>query len=312
MKKLIPWIAIPTALALGAALFTYEKAFYHAPKKRSREYEIPDAPLCEDYKQTMDRLVGTLREIPCEEVSIRSFDGTVLRGFYYHVADGAPMQIQFHGYKGTPMRDFCGGNALAREMGQNTLLVEQRAHGTSRRRSICFGIKERRDCLAWVEYAVKRFGAKQKILLSGVSMGAATVLMASELNLPDNVVGIIADCPYSSPREIICKVASDVGYPAKVAYPFLWLGALVYGHFRLDASSAVNAVRNARVPILLIHGEEDDFVPCEMSRKIKAAGGALVRLETFPKASHGMSYMVDPERYRRISREFCEACLKTE
>lgn len=313
MRKIIPILGVAAggaAAVLGAAFYTYYRAFYHPPRKRTAPYAIDQPAFSEEFQEKTAELMQNLHALPYEEVRIRSFDGTELRGHYYPTAEGAPLQIQFHGYKGTPLRDFCGGHALAREMGHNILLVEQRAHGTNRRRSISFGIKEKRDCLAWAEYAAKRFGKEQKIFLSGVSMGAATVLMASELPLPENVVGIIADCPYSTPREILCKVAREMGFPEKITYPFLQLGALVYGHFRLDSDGAVGAVGRSKLPILLIHGKEDDFVPCEMSQKIKEAGGNRVRLEVFPEATHGMSYLVDPERYRQISEEFCRACLQ--
>lgn len=145
-------------------------------------------------------------ELTFESVFITSFDGVKLYARYYHVRDGAPLQIQFHGYRGSALLDFCGGNKLAREIGHNTLVVDQRAHGKSGGNTITFGINERYDCLSCINYAVERSGKETPIFLSGVSMDAATVLMASELNLPDNVIGIIADSPYSSPEEIIRKV----------------------------------------------------------------------------------------------------------
>lgn len=309
MRKIIPFLTIPAAVILGASYYTYQKAFYHPPRRREKPFVAPEKRNDGPYREQIDGYLEAVTSLPFEEVRIHSYDGTELVGHYYHQADGAPLQIQFHGYKGTPVRDFCGGHTLARSLGHNILLVEQRAHGSNRRRSISFGVKERRDCLAWAEYAAQRFGEDQKILLVGVSMGATTVLMASELALPRGVVGVIADCPYSTPREIICKVAGEMGFPPRAAYPFLWTGALLYGGFRLDSDGAVGAVKRSRLPVLLIHGEADDFVPCEMSRAIKAAGGERIRLETFPGATHGMSLLADPERYRRVTEEFCESVL---
>ena len=165
-------------------------------------------------------LIRQMDEIPYEAVTISAQDGTKLAVRYYHVRDGAPLQIQLHGYRGTALRDFCGGNKLARESGQNTLVVDQRAHGKSGGTTITFGIRERLDCLCWVEYASQRFGSDIPVFLSGVSMGAATVLMASELELPANVVGIIADCPYSSPEAIIRKVCQqDMHLPPVLVMP---------------------------------------------------------------------------------------------
>ena len=141
-------------------------------------------------------------------------------------------------------------------------------------------------------------------------MGAATVLMTTDLLLPKNVVGVIADCPYSSPRAIIRKVIADMKLPVAPAYPFAVMGAFLFGGFRgLGKISAVNAVKHATVPILIIHGEADSFVPCDMSREIAAACASKVRLETVPDADHAMSYMTDFERYKEASHSFAKECL---
>ena len=133
-------------------------------------------------------------------------------------------------------------------------------------------------------------------------MGAATVLMASDQDLP-NVKAIFADCPYSSPKEITLKVAKEMGLPKILAYPLLVIGGVIYGHFNLNGSSASESVKNAKYPILIIHGQEDRFVPIEMSRKLKGIN-PNIQLEEFPEAAHGMSYLVDMDRYKKIVKEF--------
>ena len=245
-----------------------------------------------------------LKGITAEDVFINSFDGLKLHGRYYHAKDGAPLDIQFHGYNGNAMRDFCGGNKISRESSHNSLLIDQRAHGMSRGKTISFGINERKDCLSWVRYAVERFGEDTEIVLSGVSMGAATVLMASDLGLPKNVKAIVADCGYSSPKAIINKVMRDSGLPDKLMYPFVWLGAMVFGKFNLTESSAVSAVSESDVPILIIHGGADDFVPCYMAEEIYKACRSEKKLLIVPGAGHGMSYLVDKDLYEKTVKDF--------
>ena len=129
--------------------------------------------------------------------------------------------------------------------------------------------------------------------------------MSAELDLPENVIGIIADCPYSSPKDIILKVGHDMKLPIKLLYPFIKLGAKLYGHFDLEAADAAEAVCHAKIPVLIIHGEDDKFVPCSMSKKIYEAFKASnpdgdIIFETFPGADHGISFLVNPDRYRQI------------
>lgn len=308
LKMLIICAAVLAALLL-ALLWIFRTAFYSPPGNRDKALILPDGEQYAPYLEQTSSMIKDMEELPWEEVCITSFDGTELFGRYFHTADGAPLQIQFHGYRGSAFRDFCGGNRLARKLGQNTLLVDQRAHGRSGGRVITFGIKERYDCLCWANYARERFGAETPVILAGVSMGGATVLMASELKLPDNVVGIIADCPYSSPADIIRKVCGDMGLPPKLAFPFVRLCARLFGRFDLTFASAVEAVRNTKLPILIFHGEDDRFVPCEMSGEIAGAGGSKVIRATFPGAGHGLCYMLDTERYEALTREFVGKCL---
>lgn len=141
-------------------------------------------------------------------------------------------------------------------------------------------------------------------------MGGATVLMASELNLPKNVVGIIADCPYSSPSEIIRKFCKSMGMPPKIVYPFAYLGAMIFGRFVLNKSSAYNAVQNTSLPVIIFHGEDDSFVPCWMSKKIfEACKSEQKFLHLFKGADHGLSYMSDSEKYEEEYMNFVSLCI---
>ena len=253
--------------------------------------------------------IKVLNEIDYEKVKIKSRDGTILAARYYHVADGAPVHIELHGYRSRATTDFCGINTLVRDLGHNTLLVDQRAHGESGGNTITFGIKERLDCLDWINYVLDRFGKDTRIILSGLSMGAATVLMASELDLPENVAGIMADCPYSSPEEIIKKECAKMKLPPSLAYPFVRLGGIIFGGFDSSSASAKEAVRKSKTPILIIHGEEDSFVPCEMSREIIDACASDKTLVTIPLAEHGISYITDRPLYESSVEEFLKRVL---
>lgn len=285
------------AVILLISYVCYSKAFKAEKGERDPHAPIKLAGYAE-VRDKMDALITEIEATPYEAVTITSHDGLTLTARYYHYADGAPVEIQMHGYRGHALRDFCSGARDARDRGHNLILVNQRSHGGSGGRCITFGVKERYDCLSWVNYAVERFGDGVKIILVGISMGAATVLMASELDLPKNVKCIMADCPYSSPKAIIKKVIGDMKLPASLAFPFVRLGGLIYGGFDICSSSAVEAIKNTSIPILLIHGEGDSFVPSYMSEEIYAASDKThTRLVTFPGAEHGLSYFSDTEGY---------------
>jgi fermentation-respiration switch protein FrsA (DUF1100 family) len=163
--------------------------------------------------------------------------------------------------------------------------------------------------LRWIRWANDRFG-NVPVLLSGVSMGAATVLMAAGCDLPENVRGIIADCPFDAPTNIIKKVlGQDMGMPVKLVYPLIRLGGMLYGKFNLNADSPVEAVKRSKLPILLIHGDDDRFVPHPMSCNIYAAAPETIEFHTISGAAHAMNYVTDPESYTAILSAFTERCL---
>ena len=146
-------------------------------------------------------------------------------------------------------------------------------------------------------------------MLFGLSMGAATVLMVNDLKLPKNVKGIMADCPYSSPKEIIMKVAKEMHFPPQIMMPFVWLGGRVFGHFNLFESSAMEAIKSCKIPILILHGNADELVPCDMSHKMVLSGAKDIQLELFEGAGHGLSYIILPDKYENTVVEFIKKCL---
>ena len=295
-------------IILIGAYYAYRIAFY-APELDRDQVVKPKDPQYDPYRPEMRRIYQQLSGRPCEFVSISSKDGLILSGRYYHIKDGAPVDICFHGYRSHPLTDFSGGSELSFAMGHNLLLVDQRAHGKSQGKTISFGILERQDVLCWVEYAVSRFGEDVQILLYGVSMGGATVLMASELELVPNVKGIVADCPYVKPLDIILHVGKNTAFPQRLIKPFALLGARIYGGFDLLETDAVRAVQNTNVPILIIHGEADKYVPCDMSQEAEDANPEMVSRFTFPDAAHGISYLVDTQRYCDIVKDFVQRVL---
>lgn len=306
-------LSTATYAALSAAAVTaavtygiYYYGFYSPRGKQNDDHNILVQLRTQEQLDHTHDLIDRLNERPYEKVRIRSFDGLILSGRYYHAKDGAPLAILCHGYRGTPSRDFCGGANICFDAGMNVLLIEERAHCTSEGHTITFGVKERYDVLYWTRYAVERFGSEVKILLAGISMGAGTVLMAAALDLPRNVRGILADCPFTSPADIVMEVGKAQHLPMKIAYPLARLAAMIFGGFSLTAADASEAVKAARVPILLIHGEADELVPFEMGKKIAGANPDKIEFHSFPGARHGLSYVEDTERYTALVNSFCK------
>ena len=145
--NLIIVIILIIELFLLISYITYRKIFYSPYKEQNDIYNIPKEEQYNEKKDYMITLIKELDEREYEDVFIRSYDGLVLHGKYYFVKKDAPLDIGFHGYRATSIRDFCGGAAISKELEHNLLLVDQRAHGLSEGHTITFGIKEKYDVL---------------------------------------------------------------------------------------------------------------------------------------------------------------------
>ena len=279
-------------------VLTFHTAYYSPAKRKEDPRHIPSKEQYQQVAEGILALVDNIESYPFEQVSIQSDDGLTLAGRYYHVHDNAPVVIVFHGYRSTAYRDCAGMFKLCMELGYNVLLPDMRAHGKSQGRVITLGIRERYDCLRWVEYIVRRCGEDTRILISGCSMGAATVMMSAEL-LPAQVKGMVCDCGYTSPRAIMKDVCGKMHMQPGLAYFFLRLSARLLGGFDPDERSSLQSLANSRIPALFVHGEEDMYVPCSMVyENYEACAAEIKQLLTVPGAGHGLSFLVDEAAYR--------------
>lgn len=319
----MPLPLLITLIALGAliilALITAYVCFYivfYSPKRKrekiAEEYPIPEGRIYQIYRDQMIAWMDASQTTPHKDVEIRSFDGLTLRGKYYEHFLGAPLEILFHGYRGDSYRDLSGGIARCYDLGHNALIVDHRGAGRSDGSIISFGAKESRDCAAWVDFAINNIDKNVKIIITGISMGAATVMIASAMDLPKNVIGVLADCGYTSCEEITKKIMKeDMNLPASLLYPFVHLGGLLFGGFNSRNASPINAMKDCKLPVIFIHGDYDKFVPYQMSvDNYNACASDYKRLVTVEGAGHGLCYPVDMKKYKDELESFFAPLLE--
>lgn len=304
-------ILLLSALIIGLVPYICYKIVFYSPKRKpikDGEYILPPGKIYEEYRPKMEKWMQETRDFPYERVSVTSFDGLTLRGKYFEHKKGAPLEILFHGYQGNSDRDLCGGMQRCFALGRNALLVDHRASGESDGHVISFGIHESKDCLTWVNFAIDKFGDDVKIMLGGVSLGAATVLTTAGMDLPKNVVCVLGDCGFTSAKEIIQKVMKDMRLSPTLMYPFVKLGAKWYGKFNLEESSPLQSVSRCKVPVMFFHGDKDDYVPMYMSEKMFDACPSQKRFVVIEGAGHGLAFPANEQKYIDEIRSFQEEC----
>lgn len=240
-----------------------------------------------------------------QDVWITSEDGLKLHAVYFPRGGESKVVVCFHGYTSEGMKDYIALSDYYLKRGYSMLLVDERAHGKSEGEYIGFGCLDRRDALLWVNWAVEKCGEQVQILLHGTSMGGATVLMASGLTLPRQVKGIISDCGFTSPKEVFTHVLHSMyhlpAFPVIPAADFINKRKAGYG---MDECNAAREVRKATVPILMIHGDADTFVPVCMCEEIYENCASPKQKLIVKGAAHAESYYKDTEAYERALTQF--------
>ena len=246
---------------------------------------------------------------PRESWYTTSHDGLKLHAEFIPCDDARATVMLFHGYRSSAIHDFSGVLTYYRSLGLNILLVDQRSHGQSEGKYISFGVLERYDVLGWINEHNRRFGEDVPIILDGISMGGATVAYAAGLELPSNVKGIIDDCGFSYPKAQIQYVMSLMKIPVFPFYHIANTVCRVMARFSFSDVDARATLKKTGIPCMFIHGEDDDFVLCEMGKECYEACASKKSIFICPGAGHGMSYVVENEKCKVLLREFIDDVL---
>ncbi len=218
--------------------------------------------------------------------------------------------ICVHGYTSGPKG--MGSYALHYyERGYNILLPAMRGHDISEHRSITMGWLDRLDIIDWINYIINIY-KNPRIVLHGVSMGAATVMMTTGENLPENVKCCVADCGYSSVWDEFqneMKRTYHVPFPT----PLLVAGSVAtkaISGFSFKEASSINQLKKSKTPTIFIHGEKDEFVPYRMMDLNYNAASCVKEKVSIPDAEHAEAHLVHPELYWKATFDFVDKYIK--
>lgn len=251
----------------------------------------------EKHIRLIEHASSWLRDHNPRDIYVTSEDGLRLHGLWVPAKNPKGTILLAHGYRSTMLVDFGMVLDVYHKAGMNLLLPEQRSHGKSEGKYITFGVKESRDMLRWIEYHNHNL-SDCGVFISGLSMGASTVMYMLDQELPNNVKAVICDCGFTSPAQIIAKVFRDtIRVPAGIIIPIADLFARVFAGFSLYERDSRKILKSNRLPILMAHGLADDFVPCKMTEEAFAVCGGEKHLILAKDAGHGYSYMYAEEEY---------------
>lgn len=315
MKNPLRTLLIGTGVAATAAAASYftTKLLVNAavarempePVKKMQNALSGGSFAKEDLWREIDAAAERLRDMAHETVELTASDGVKLVGHWFWRPNAKRILIAMHGWRSAWYKDFGVSAPFWFDNDCSVLFAEQRGQNNSGGDYIGFGLMERFDCRDWAAWADRRSEGKLPIYLCGVSMGATTVLMAAGQKLPGSVHGIMADCGFTSPQAILRYVANNNLHLSYGLY-----GGLVELLFRqklnlsADEYSTTQALSESKLPVLLIHGSDDHFVPVEMTYENYRACAGERRLLIVPGAEHGMSFLVEGDVYKNTVLSF--------
>lgn len=244
-----------------------------------------------------------------EEITMESFDGYKLHAFYFPNPNGVTNKflLGMHGFKSGSLHEYAPYIKYYFDLGFSLVLPDERAHYRSEGKYITLGVNERIDVVDWSKFMVNKFGENIQILIQGVSMGASSVNLASCLDLPKQVIGIVSDCAYTNFKDIMVNVLNKIGHmPVKLIIGMISVYMRMFMHINLKKDDAVEAVKHAKVPILYMHGRKDQIVPVECSEKLYNACASKKKLCIVEEANHAESIAYEKENYLKIIQDFFE------
>ena len=331
LKKIAAAAGVLVAAGVGETVYFYNRTMKRGNAKTERTAKMSGTDW-EKYFPLMGERKEFVMAQPHSDVYITSYDGLKLHATYFPAvkqaedvrqevqkerSEAAPQTGQkghteekrvvicFHGYTGEGLSNHMAIGDYFLKHGYAMLLPDARAHGQSEGEYIGFGCLDRKDALSWINWVIQECGEDVKIMLYGTSMGGATVLMTSGLDLPDNVKGIVSDCGFTSPKEVFTHVLNSMYHlPAFPAIQGADLLNRRFAGYGMDECNAKYEVRKAKVPILFIHGSEDTFVPRSMCDEIYDNCSSPKRKLIVEGASHAESYYKDMETYEKALDEF--------
>lgn len=301
------------AAALGSTQYLMRVALDRQmpplPNMEKTRNQLCGGAMAETFFQKLSAAAEKLETTPHTTVQMQSYDGQTLVGHWFDCKEPKRVIVAMHGWRSGWSSDFGIIADFWRRNDSSVLFAEQRGQGSSGGAYMGFGMMERHDCLCWCRWINSHTAGHIPIYLAGVSMGATTVLMASDLELPSNVRGIMADCGFTSAHDIWKHVAEK---NLHLSYDIHRGMADVLCRKRIAMSSrdcsTEKSLKDCKIPVLLIHGTADRFVPVEMTYRNYQACAAPKYLLIVPGAEHGMSYFLEKDRYEQAVLNFWKVC----
>lgn len=307
MKKLKIFLAVLTVLLIivcGGAIYMFGVSL---DRKVTPTDEEDAYAFLYDHDPSLKVWIDSLRqESALRDTFIVADDGSKLHALYVRSATESPnTALIIHGYTDNSIRMLMIGHLYNKEMNYNILLPDLRAHGKSDGEYIQMGWKDRLDILKWIDVSKGIYGDTTNMVIHGISMGAATTMMTSGEDLPENIKCFVEDCGYTSVwDEFKHKLKDEYGLPAFPILPVTSLYTQMKVDWNFKEASSLEQIKKSKLPMFFIHGDKDTYVPTWMVNKLYEAKPGEKELWIVPGVEHANAYWDYTDEYVAKTNQF--------
>nr|WP_297169445.1 alpha/beta hydrolase [uncultured Dysgonomonas sp.] len=307
MKKLKIFLAVLTVLLIivcGGAIYMFGVSL---DRKVTPTDEEDAYAFLYDHDPSLKVWIDSLRqESALRDTFIVADDGSKLHALYVRSATDSPnTALIIHGYTDNSIRMLMIGHLYNKEMNYNILLPDLRAHGKSDGEYIQMGWKDRLDILKWIDVSKGIYGDTTNMVIHGISMGAATTMMTSGEDLPENIKCFVEDCGYTSVwDEFKHKLKDEYGLPAFPILPVTSLYTQMKVDWNFKEASSLEQIKKSKLPMFFIHGDKDTYVPTWMVNKLYEAKPGEKELWIVPGVEHANAYWDYTDEYVAKTNQF--------
>lgn len=308
-----------SAVILLYFLCCYAAAVYALKRKKTKTKETFQDILAsqasdnvrEHARRCIER-IETLQAATTETFCMESFDGLKLKAYYAPCGkETDTVVLLVHGYDSDAFTAFGNRIKMYTDQGFDTVVIDQRACGSSEGKHITFAVNESRDVAMWCDYIVNRFKNCKNIVLHGISLGGASVLLAIDKNLCREVKCIVDDCGFDSPYGILDHVLHTYyKLPCFIRKTVICFCEMIC-KCKFKGINTEDILKNTDLPILFIHGDLDFYVPYRMSVNNFKAVKRPFEFYTVKGASHAACFVKDEDGCNRAVERLLNFALKT-
>jgi hypothetical protein len=190
------------------------------------------------------------------------------------------------------------------ELGYNCIIYDLRGHGENESTFTTYSIREGEDISELVKDTRSRYSDISQLGLHGESLGAASTV-ASMKYKPD-VDFAVADCGFSDIDNVL-RGAYKYYHMPEFFVDMADLGARIRYGYSLKSMRPIDSLDDNEVPILFIHGADDNFILPKNSEDMAARTKGRSEVHFIEGAGHAESVIIDPKNYKMYVKDFLDS-----